>query len=105
MALFFNFNTPKPRQFQYRPLYYDERKERLEKMKAQAEAELAAGKNGGRYAGLQRGFLAEKRAKSKGHNTSLEKGSTLRFFIILIAILGILYWFAPELFVAFWKSK
>ena len=105
MALFFNFNTPKPRQFQYRPLYYDERKERLEKMKAQAEAELAAEKNGTRHTGLQRGFLAERRTNSKLRHTALEKGSTLRFFIILLVLLGALYWFMPELFTTFWRGK
>ena len=105
MSLFFNFNMPKPRQFHYRPLYYNERKERLEKMKAQAEAELAVEKNGTRHTGLQRGFLAERRTNSKLRHTALEKGSTLRFVIILIVILGALYFFMPELFVAFWKGN
>ena len=105
MALFFNFNMPKPKQFQYRPLYYDERKERLEKMKAQAEAELAAEKKGTRYTGLQRGFLAERRANSKLRHTALEKASTFRFVIILLVLLGALYWFMPELFTTFWKGN
>jgi hypothetical protein len=109
MALFFNFNMPKPRQFHYRPLYYDERKERLEKMKAQAEAELAAERerasNEVAYAGLQKGFLAERRANSKFHKVSLEKKSSLRFLIILIALLGLLYLIMPEIFYDFWVNK
>ena len=106
MGLFFNFNMPKPKQFNYRPLYYDERKERLEKMKAQAEAELTLKKDGEiRHSGLQKGFLYERRANSKMRHTSLEKGSTIRFFIILFILLGALYFFMPELFLDFWKSK
>ena len=102
---FLNFNTPKPRQFQYRPRYYDERKERLDKMKARAEAGLAAEKEGKSYTGLQKGFLTEQRANSKLRRTLLEKSSTLRFFIILLVLLGILYLWQPEMFMAFWKIK
>ena len=105
MGLLFNFSTPKPKQFHYRPRYYDERRERLEKMKAQAEAELAAEKEATAYTGLQRGFLTERRASSKLHRMEHKKASTLRFFIILLALLGVLYWFMPEIFTTFWKGK
>ena len=101
MALFFNFSTPKPRKFQYRPMYYDERKERLEKMKA----EVAAKRGEARYSGLNRGFLSERRNNSKMKHTVLEKMSSLRFIIILLILLGILYFFMPELFSALWKAK
>ncbi len=103
MALFFNFNMPKPRQFHYRPLYYDERKERLEKMKAEAEAAVKKGNT--QYTGLQRGFLSERRANSKMHKTSLEKKSALRFLIILLALLALLYLIMPEIFYDFWVNK
>ena len=104
---FFNFNVPKPRQFNYRPRYYDERKERLAQMKARAEAELAAEKNATGYIGnLQKGFLTENRANSKFHRGKFEQKSALRFFIILIALLGILYIIAPDVFIAvFGKYK
>ena len=105
MAIF-NFRMPKPKQFEYRPRYYDERKERLEKIKARAEAELAAKKDGVQYTtGLQKGFLAERRANSKLKHIPLKEKSTLRFIIILIAILGIFYFLAPDVFLAFWKIK
>ncbi len=103
MAIFFNFNMPKPRQFHYRPLYYNERKERLEKMKAQAEAEVAAERAGS--TGLQKGFLSERRANSKMHRVLLEKKSALRFLIILIALLALLYLVMPEIFYDFWVNK
>ena len=104
MAIF-NFTMPKPKQFNYHPRFYDERKERLEKMKAQAEAELAAEKKEGSYTGLQRGFLSESRANSKLKRKSLEKQSVLRYLIILTVILGLLYLLMPDLFIAFWTGK
>ncbi|MDR1172749.1 MAG: hypothetical protein LBL24_09870 [Bacteroidales bacterium] len=109
MAIFFNFNTPKPRQFHYRPLYYDERRERLEKMKTEAELAVKRDRdrasNGAGYAGLQKGFLGERRANSKIHRMLLEKKSALRFLIILVALLGFLYWLMPEIFYDFWMTK
>ena len=101
MGLLFNFNTSKPKQFQYRPMYYNERKERLEKMQARSE-------NENQYNSLEKGFLTEGRAKSKLPRTELSKASNwriLRFLIILIALLGITYIIVPEAFVAFWKIK
>ena len=110
MIRFFNFNMPKPKQFNYRPLYYDERKERLENMKARAAAEYAA-KNivASGYAGsLEKGFLTERRAESKFRHTELQSASTWRFVrlaVILVVLLSITYYLAPELFVAFWKIR
>ena len=101
MGLLFNFKTSKPRQFKYRPLYYDERRERLEKMQARAE-------NEGVCNALEKGFLSEGRAKSKLPRAELSKASNwrvMRFLIILIVLLGISYIIVPEAFVAFWKIK
>ena len=108
MGMFFNFNMPKPKQFNYRPFYYDERKERLAKMKAQAEAELVAEKNRAVGSGLEKGFLTEKYANSKLSRVPLEKASLLRFlrlFIILLVILGVFYFISPDIFKAFWRIK
>jgi len=96
---------PKPKQFEYHPRYYDERKERLEKIKARVESELAAEKDSANYIGLQKGFLTERRASSNMKHTALKQKSSLRFIIILIAILGLFYIIAPEIFLAFWKIK
>jgi len=103
-----NFNTPRSRQFHYHPRYYDERKERLEKMKAQAKAELAAEKSGVQYVGLQRGFLSESRENSKLHRNVLKSASNariLRYLLILIFLMGIFYVLTPDVFKAFWKIK
>ena len=96
---------PKPRQFQYRPLYYDERKERIEKIKARAEADFAAKKEGVKYTSLEKGFLTEQRANSKFSRKVLEQKSTFRFLIILAVLFGILYLLMPDLFIAMWKGK
>jgi len=98
---------PKPRSFDYRPRYYDERKERLEKIKARAEAELAAEKDKTLHTGLQKGFLAESRSNSKFRRSDQKEasGRLMRYVIIVIAILGIFYLIAPDVFMAFWKIK
>ena len=99
----FNFNMPKPKQFNYRPLYYDERKERLEKMKARAKIENERG-----YTNLEKGFLTESRAKSKMPRIEIPKASTwrlVRFLIILIVLIGMSYMLVPEAFVTFWNTK
>lgn len=105
MALI-NFSLPKPKRFQYSPKYYDERKERLEEMKARAKSEQNPEKKETGYNGrLQRGFLSESRAHSKFRHGKFEKSSTLRFLIILLVILGIFYLWQPEIFLAFWKIR
>jgi len=107
MALI-NFNVPKPRPFNYHPRYYNERKERLEEMKAKARAELAAEKKAaelGYVSGLQKGFLSESRANSKLHRRKLERQSTLRFLIILIALFGLFYLWQPDIVRAIFGIK
>ena len=107
MALI-NFNLPKPRQFQYRPWFYNERKERLEMMKARASTEIAAEKGEIHFTKLQKGFLSEKRENSKYKRVELKDASNmrvLRYLVIVILLLGIFYVFSPELFLAFWKLK
>jgi len=99
---------PRPRQFNYSPLYYDERKERIEKIKAKAEAEFAAEKNKAPYTGLQKGFLSENRSASKFNRSENLKGSSgrlLRYVMIVAVILGIFYLVAPDVFLSFWKFK
>ena len=103
MPLFARLN--KPKQFQYQPRYYDERKARLEDIKRQASADLAAKEETGNFSGLQPGFLAESRANSKLRHSKFEKKSALRFIIILLVILGVLYMISPEMFMAFWKVR
>jgi hypothetical protein len=94
MALF-SFNTPKPKRFEYRPLYYNERKERLEKMKAAAEAEIS-GKSS--YETLQKGFLSKKLQKPK---TLLEKGFSFLRIVTIILLVVLFYVLAQEIYLLF----
>ena len=108
MGLLFNFSMPKPKRFEYRPRYYDERKERLDEMKARAEAEIAAEKEGRGFNSLEKGFLSRRRESSKYRRADLQSASTwrfMRFLIILVMLLGATYIFMPEMFVAFWKIR
>ena len=102
------FNTPKPKPFHYRPRYYDERKERLEKMKAQAKAEADVEKSRVQYVGLQRGFLQETRESSKLRSGFLNRAANARFFryfLILLFLMGLFYFISPDVFKAFLKIK
>ena len=93
MGIFINI-MPKPRHFNYRPLYYDERKERLEKIKARAEAEQKIG--------LERGFITEARVNSKKFSLTFEKTSIVRL-VIALALIGLLYLLMPEFFTSLWR--
>ncbi|MDR0814695.1 MAG: hypothetical protein LBN37_02970 [Bacteroidales bacterium] len=81
MAMLFNpFKMPKPRPFNYMPLYYDERKEQLEKLKEAAAADKSKPR-----VNLQKGFLHDQRARNK---SQLEKGSVIRWGVIIAAAIA-----------------
>ena len=107
MGIFINI-MPKPKQFNYSPLYYDERKERLEKIKARAEATTPSlvGRAGEGLAeqknGLEKGFITESRANSKKYSLSFEKTSVVRLLIAL-ALIGLFYLLMPEFFTSLWR--
>ncbi|MDR2848173.1 MAG: hypothetical protein LBV39_03610 [Bacteroidales bacterium] len=86
MAMLFNpFKMPKPRPFNYTPLYYDERKERLDKMKAAAENKPRVS--------LHKGFLHEQRAQK----SQLEKGSLIRWAVIIMIAISAFIILAPRI--------
>jgi hypothetical protein len=106
MALFFNLKRSKPKPFPYQPMYYDERKERLEKMRLRAEAE----KRGVPVdTALEKGFLREQRENSRLlHRNTLRAASlwrVVRLLVILAAILVLMYFISPEMFKLFWMSQ
>ena len=89
MSLFY---APKPRRFEYRPRFYDERKERLEQMKARAKAENSRMS----YSGLQKGFLTENR-KKPGMLKNASAMRALRLFLIICVLLMIFFYWLPHL--------
>ncbi|MDR1672495.1 MAG: hypothetical protein LBS09_03385 [Bacteroidales bacterium] len=93
MALF-SFNAPKPKRFSYRPLYYSERKERLEKMKAAAESEIS----GKSCVNLQKGFLSKNRPKPR---TLMEKGFYFLRIVTIILLVVLFYILAQEIYLLF----
>ncbi len=86
MASFFKLN--KNKKFSYTPRYYDERKERLENLKKQYEAE---GKSS---------IEARMRGKFRRHKTNkipgLFSGANLRTFIILGFLVLAVYYFLKK---------
>lgn len=95
MALFFNFSANKPRQYNYIPQYYDERKERLEQQKAKAAASIANGEEP--TTSLQKGFLTNRQEQSRWKRSSLQPYSILRFIIITAILVGLIMWGGPAL--------
>ena len=84
------FHTPKNKRFNYSPLYYDEKKEALEKRVRQIKRELGVedlSESDKPYIpnikGQMRGVFKRKHEEKKKSN--------LRLAIILIALLGIIY--------------
>jgi len=83
------FKTPRPRQFNYRPVFYDERKEALKEREQQIKQELGlTDENEIRVSGIKgrmRGYYARSvRSKSK---------SNFRLIIILAILLLLAYFF------------
>lgn len=81
--------SPKHRQFTFHARYYDERKERLEKV-----AQEAAGKNGiSKEKAIRHHEMRERIADSwtRKQYGSHQKQSTMRFLIILGILAAIMY--------------
>ena len=82
------FKTPQHRQFNYEPLYYDERKEKLQERIKQIEQEYGV-KNGKEYVrSLTKGSFShyyERKRKTKRY-------STTRLIIIMLFLLFVAYY-------------
>ena len=86
----FNFSVPKPRQYNYQPRYYDERKERLNNMIAAAKAEKEGRSNGEVYHSLQPGFLRTYHNRSK-RITRAKRSSNTRLLVIMAFLTCLMY--------------
>ncbi|HLV62013.1 hypothetical protein [Galbibacter sp.] len=81
------FKTQKPKAFNYKPRYYDERKERLEALKNRKESRS----DEEYFQGYRpKGFKDNWKATRK---SSADKNSRLRFIVILILLL-LFAWYA-----------
>lgn len=82
------FNTPKPRQFDYRPRYYDPEKEARDKRREEILGKRAPD---GEYVPgemLRNRQMKRMIAADEGRHTKRKKGSTL-MLIILLVLLGL----------------
>lgn len=75
------FNTPKPRRFNYIPMYYDEKKEALEERIREIEKEMGV-EHGKTYVpGIRKGSM---RRKFDRRQLRREKQSNIRLIVIII---------------------
>jgi hypothetical protein len=81
------FNLAKPRQFHYEPVYYDERKERLQEKIREVEQKMGVQSDGQFKRTLGRGSFSARHLRGK----KTSKQSTIRLIVIFIFILLISY--------------
>lgn len=87
MAIFTFFKTTKPKGFNYKPIYYNERQEEMKEREAHIKKELGLNENETPFVPNIKG-----RFRSKNLNRySQSRQSTARFLIILFVLLLIAY--------------
>ena len=88
MALPRFFRLAKPRQFHYEPIYYDERKEKMQERIREAEKKMGVNLDDGQFKRtIIRGSISERRLGKK----KTSRQSTIRLIIIFIFLLLISY--------------
>lgn len=78
------FHRPKPRQYHYNPLYYNEKKEKMEQLKQQME-----GNAKGEYKKIE--FKTQLQGKWRKQSHRNQQASTIRLVLIILALLLITY--------------
>jgi hypothetical protein len=82
------FKTARPRQFHYEPLYYDERKEKMQEKIRKAEQKMAAKVDDGQFKRtIGRGSISARHLGKK----KTSKQSTIRLIILFIFLILISY--------------
>lgn len=86
------FNLYKPKEYGYRYIYYDPKKEaKKEREKRLAEEELGKEAGGTFRPGLQKGYLREMAHKNKPNAGSQIRKSNIRLVIILVLLFLLFY--------------
>ena len=88
MALKF-FHIPKPKQFSYKPQYYDERKDEIYRLKQ--EHGLVNDEEGDYKAELK--YKLQRNWRKRSSDSKRERSSSIRLVLILIALLALTYYF------------
>lgn len=91
--MFSFFKLYKPREYGYRPIYYDPKKEAAkERLKqAAADAESASGEQEGFKSSIHRGSFRELADQNKRTRSSEVKKSNFRLVIIILILFLIMY--------------
>ena len=98
MAIFSFYNMRKPRQFKHKPIYYDQRKENLDKRIHKVKMEMGVEEmNYEEYKESIKGSFIEgtthlKKSRSRGNDERSRVNKNMRLILILV-LLGITYWF------------
>jgi hypothetical protein len=81
------FKSGKNKEFHYSPLYYNQQKEELQDRVKRIENELKGGSKGEYQPGIIKGSFRHVRSM----RTKAERGSALRIIIIVMILLGLVY--------------
>jgi hypothetical protein len=84
------FRTPKPKAFNYRPIYYDPAKEEREERTRRLEREMGVKQpsDTAYKPGIQRGSMRSYYQK----NQQAKRASNIRLILIIIFLLFVAYW-------------
>ena len=98
MALFSFYNVRKPRQYEHKPIYFDPRKEELEKRIHKVKMDMGVeDKDYDKYKDSIKGSFVEgtshlKKSVSKGDDVRNRTNSSMRLILVLV-VLGFAYWY------------
>jgi hypothetical protein len=98
MGLFYFYNVRKPRQFDYKPLYYDPRKEAMEERKLKVKRELGMEISDEEYKPQIKGTFVQgtthlRKSRLRGDNTRSRQYKNVRLVVILSILLMALWFF------------
>jgi hypothetical protein len=89
MGMISLFRIPKPKQFKYEPIFYDERKEALKQREQQIKQELGiADETLPRISNIKGKFKSQFK-----RNKTADKKSNVRLAIILVVLIVLAYFF------------
>jgi hypothetical protein len=98
MGLFYFYNVRKPRQFDYKPLYYDPRKEAMEERKLKIKRELGMEISDKEYKPQVKGSFVQgtnhlKKSRLRGDDARSRQYKNVRLVLILSLLLLALWFF------------
>ncbi|MDR1644823.1 MAG: hypothetical protein LBS05_03205 [Tannerellaceae bacterium] len=101
MGLFYFYNVRKPKQFDYKPLYYDPRKEAMDERKLKVKRELGLEISKEEYKPQIKGSFVQgtthlRKSRLRGDDSRSRQYKNVRLAVFLSLLLAALFFF-------FWK--